>query len=372
MNALPIIAGVFLIGVALRDVFQGVIVPRAENTTLRVSRYLMRGMWRIWPWLSYRLYSRDAQRREDFLGTFAPFHLVTLLVTWVVMLVIGWGLVFYGLRADLHPAEMSFGSAVYYAGSSLLTIGYGDIVARTAATRVISLVAAASGLGVVAVVTSFLFSIFGAFQERERFVVTFGARAGVPPSGVGLLVVHAYAGLRADVAQVFRDGQAWTAAVMESHLAYPILMMFRSSHDYESWVGTLGSLMDAAALVISTLDARSMINAQTQGQARIMYDLGRHLAGDFAEYFRFEERLHRRVAAAGIERAEFEMACAKLREAGYELCDTEPAWQEFSRLRSAYGPHFNALARWLEIPPVQWIGDRSALPHERETAAPVL
>jgi hypothetical protein len=350
-----------LIAVALRDVFQGVIVPRAENATLRVSRYLMRGTWRLWPAIAYRFYPRDAQRREDFLGTFAPFHLVTLLVTWVVMLVIGWGLVFYGLRAELRPPDLSFSSALYYAGSSLLTIGYGDIVATTTATHVLSLLAAASGLGTVAVVTSFLFSIFGAFQERERFVVTIGARAGVPPSGVGLLVVHAYTGLRADIAQVFRDGQSWTAMVMESHLAYPILMMFRSSHDYESWVGTLGSLMDAAALVISTLDPETMVNAQSQGQARIMYELGRHLAADFARFFDFDAGAPREDV--GIEDYEFGMACDRLEEAGFQIVDRDHAWNEFSRLRRNYGPHFNAMARWLEIPPVQWIGDRSALPH---------
>jgi hypothetical protein len=362
LNVLSLIAGVFLIAVALRDVFQGVIVPRAENTTLRVSRYLMRGMWHVWPRIAYRMYPRDATRRENFLGTFAPFHLVTLLATWVVMLVIGWGLVFYGLRGGLHPQDVSFGSALYYAGSSLLTIGYGDIVARSAATRILSLVAAASGLGTVAVVTSFLFSIFGSFQERERFVVTIGARAGVPPSGVGLLIVHAYAGLRGDAAQVFRDGQAWTAMVMESHLAYPILMMFRSSHDYESWVGTLGSLMDAAALVISTLDPETLVNAQSRGQARIMYDLGRHLAADFAEYFGL--RRYSSHSGPGIERGEFDMACEQLQEAGFQLIDRDAAWTEFSRLRHAYGPPFNAMARWLEIPPVQWVGDRSALPHE--------
>ena len=43
----------------------------------------------------------------------------------------------------------------------------------------------------MAILISFLFSIFAAFQQRERFVVTIGARAGVPPSGLGLLLAHA-------------------------------------------------------------------------------------------------------------------------------------------------------------------------------------
>jgi hypothetical protein len=362
-NLVSVLAGLFLIAVALRDVFQGVIVPRAENTVLRVSRYVMRGLWRIWPALAQWTYPQDQSKRENFLATFAPFQLVTMLFIWMVMLVFGWGLFFYGLRAQLHPSNLSFDAAVYYAGASLLTIGYGDIVAITPFTRIMSLFAAASGLGVLAIVTSYLFAIFGAFQNRERFVVTIGSRSGVPPSGAGLLAVHGYAHIRGDLAQVFRDGQDWAAGVMESHLAYPVLIMFRSSHDYESWVGTLGTLMDAAALVMTVLDPDRLENPQTQGQARIMYNIGRHLVRDFGEYFRFTGI----QPGPGVERMEFETACQRLKEAGYVIRDPEQAWEQFSNLRASYAPHLNLLARWLEIPPVQWVGDRSiiapAVPH---------
>jgi hypothetical protein len=217
---------------------------------------------------------------------------------------------------------------------------------------------AVSGLGVVAIVIAFLFSIFGAFQLRERFVVTIGARAGVPPSGLGLLLTHAKAGIRSDVAQVFRDGQEWTAGVMETHLAYPVLTMFRSSHDYESWVGTLGTLMDAASLVISTLEPEHLENPQSRGQGRILYNLGRHLARDFSTYFKFAPALADEV---GIERFEFDAACAHLRDAGFALREIDAAWEEFARLRAGYGPQLNAMARWLRTPPLQWIGDRSLI-----------
>lgn len=339
------------------------IVPRAENTTLRVSRYLMRTLWRVWPRIAYRLHRSDERRREDFLGTFAPFHLVVVLVVWVTMLIAGWGLFFYGERAHLRPADLSFAACVFYAGASLLTIGYGDIVATSTFARIMSLVDASSGLGVVAVVTSFLFSVFGNFQNRETFVVTIGARAGVPPSGIGLLALHGYAGIREDLAQVFRDGQAWAAHIMESHLAYPILVMFRSSHDYESWIGTLGTLMDASALVMSTIDPADLQHTQTEGQARIMYEIGRHLTHDFAAYF----DLHRQgdPGAVGVERVEFTQACAQLRQAGYRLRDGDAAWQEFAQLRAAYASQLNALARWLEIPPVQWVGDRSLIERQK-------
>ena len=359
-NVAAVAAGSAAVLVVLNDVFVSVIVPRSERSAVRVSRLLALGLWSLWPRIAYQIFARDERAREGLLSVFAPFFLVTMLLVWLVILVLGWGLVFYGMHDALHPAGLTYGDCVYFAGASLLTIGYGDITPVLASARMLSIVCAASGLGVVAVVISFLFAIFGAFQRRETFVVTFGARAGVPPSGVGLLTVHAYAGLRHDLAEVFREGQHWTADVMESHLAYPVLAYFRSSHDYESWVGTLGALLDAASLVVSTLEPRALVNEQTLGQARMMYELGRHLTYDFAHYFDLEHD----ESSPGIERSEFHDALARLHAEGYQLVDESIAWAKFAELRSAYASALNALARWLEIPPVQWVGDRSIIsPH---------
>lgn len=319
--------------------------------------------WRFWPRFAYR-FIHNEERREDFLGSFAPFQLIWTLVIWVGVLIIGWGLFFYGIRTQLKPPTESFAACVYYAGAAMFTVGYGDIVATTTFARIMSLVAASCGLGVVAVVTSFLFAVFGNFQARETFVVTIGARAGVPPSGIGLLGVHAHTGMRESLAQLFREGQVWTAHLMESHLAYPILVMFRSSHDYESWVGTLGALMDAAALVMSTIEPEDLRNNETLGQARIMYELGRHLTVDFAHYFKLMQTTT--GSGAGVERREYDEACAQLETAGYRLRPRDESWQEFWILRSRYAAPLNSLALWLDIPPVQWVGDRAVI--ERQTA----
>lgn len=352
LNIVAILGGVFMVSVALRDVFQGVIVPRAENTVLRVSRYLNRAIWHVWPMIANTCF-RSERKREDFLGTFAPFTLVLYLVTWVVLLIAGWGFLFYGIRDQLRPENLSLADCIYFAGASFLTIGYGDIVGTTTLAHMLSLAAAACGLAVVAVVATFLFSLFGAFQKREAFVVSFGARSGTPPSGVGLLIEHAHAGIVADLVQVFHEGQAWMANVMESHLAYPILTLFRSSHDYESWVGTLGALLDSSALVLTTTESDPAV----RGQAHIVYNLGRHLTHDFASYFGFAQY----DQVTGIERGEFDGACDRLTAAGYRIGDRDQAWKKFSALRRSYAAPLNALARWLEIPPVQWVGDRSLL-----------
>ena len=362
LNLVLALLGALVVFLALLDVFQSVIIPRAVDRRYRMSAHLVRGLWSLWPQVGWRLYSED-DKREEFLSTFAPFALVVLLAQWVLSLIVGYGLIFFALRAQLHPPIHNVWQALYFAGSSLLTIGFGDIVGRSGVARMVSLAAGVSGLSVVGVLTAFLFAVFSAFQRREVFVVSLGARSGSPPSGIGLLVIHAHNAIMDDLPALFVQGQQWTAEVMESHLAYPILAFFRSSHDYESWVGALGSLLDAATLLLTTPDDGK------HGQARIQYWIGRHLCNDFVHYFQLQI-----TPAVGIERYEFVQARERLAELGFKLRDEEESWQLFSELRMGYAPALAAMARFWSIPPLQWIGDRSIVraPHITQQITPTM
>jgi hypothetical protein len=351
LNMLSMAAGIVLVVITLGDIFQVVVVPRSTGRRYRISFYVWRCTWRVWPALGWRIYPSDSERREEFLAIFAPFMLIVLLGVWVALLILGFALLSWGLRAGLTPANASFGTMLYFAGTSLLTIGFGDVVGRTAGPRLVALLAGLAGLSLLSITTAYLFAIFGSFQRREMFVVTVGARAGAPPSGVDLLAIAGYSMTRDDLPALMIDAQRWSALVMESHLAYPVLAFFRSSHDDQSWIGTLGTLLDAATLLMTT------VAGVKSGQARIMYNVGRHATRDLAVYFQAGTD----NKAVGIERSEFDHACDRLVAAGYQLQDRDEAWLRFSDLRATYASHLNELARLFEIPPISWIGDRSAI-----------
>jgi hypothetical protein len=342
------LAGAIVVAVMLLDVFQSVIVPRPTGYRFRLSGRLVRATWPLWRAAAQRF--DDTERRENFLGTYAPFILIVFLVMWVSGLILGYGLLLHSLRDGLRPA-VGFLGALYFAGTSLITIGYGDIVPVGASARAVSVVAGASGFGVVAVVTAFLFLIFGSFQQREIFVVTLGTRAGAPPSGVTLLVKYARLGMFDGLAALFEEGQRWAAQTLEGHLAYPILAYFRSTHDYESWVGALGALLDATTLLLTTVTDGPF------GQAKLMSEMGRHLTHDLVDYFGLASG-----SAVGIERQEFEAARKRLSEAGLDVRDADDAWAEFARLRATYAAALNSIARHFDVPPAEWVGDRSLLP----------
>lgn len=220
------------------------------------------------------------------------------------------------------------------------------------AARFFALAAGATGFATVAIVITFLFTLFGSFARRETFVVNFSAGAGAPPSGVSFLETHAHLGITGDMPAAFLKGQEWCAEVLQNHLAYPILAYFRSSHENESWIGTLGAMLDAATLLVTTIE-----DIPT-GQAQLLLDVGTHLVGDLGRYFSFAAD-----DQVGIEREEFDRARERLAACGYRVRETDAAWRGFSLIRSRYASALNAMAVNWAIPPAQWIGDRSLLRH---------
>lgn len=342
------IAGVAVVLIIASDVFMSVIVPR-PTYLWRPSAQISRYGWRTVGALGLQI--TNEERRETFYGIWAPLLLVILIVFWVTALVLGFGMIFFALRGELKPVPENYWTAVYYAGTSLFTLGYGDIVAEHGLARALSLSAAALGLGTFAIVTAYLFALFTAFQRREVFIVTMRERTGAPPSGVDFLVRHVELEMMDDLGAIFGRAETWIADVMETHLAYPVLSYFRSTHDYQSWVGTIGALLDAATLVITTVDVGYV------GQARMLSRIGRHFVGDFARYYGFDDL----SGAPGIDRGEFDHVYERLAAKGLRMREPETAWREFVALRGTYAIPLNEMARWWRIPPALWIGDRSII-----------
>jgi hypothetical protein len=351
---LELVVGLALVWIVLRDLFVGVIVPRPARGALRPSNLLVRWSWRAWRWIGNR--STVVNTREARLGAFGPAALILLLVAWVVGLIIGYGLILDAVRDQLRPVPPGIGTTFYFSAISFLTIGYGDIVPVSTMARGVAIIEGATGLGVVAVVISLLFSLYASFQRREVLIITLDALAGAPPSGVVLLENSLHNDMVAKLEDTFDEWMRWSAEVLESHLAYPILAYFRSSHDNESWISAIGAVLDATVLVLTTVED------VPRGPAKLMYNVGAHLVEDLSWFFN-TSHMHE----VGIERFEFDQACERLAEAGFTMTDPEIAWMKFSQLRAAYAIPLNEMGRYWSIPPALWIGDRSYLPHHDST-----
>src|ERR1043166_354974 len=127
VQILEVLAGLAMVASIMSDVFLTVVVPRRAprlGRLLRISRYVVGTLWTPWRTLGLRL--SDSDRREGFLGSFGALAVILLLVDWVAGLVVGYGLLLDALREQIRPVPESLGASLYFAGTSLLTLGFGD------------------------------------------------------------------------------------------------------------------------------------------------------------------------------------------------------------------------------------------------------
>ena len=357
MELFELALGLVILALVFWDVFQTIVVPRPTPGRFRLSRYLVRGAWRA---ARGTAGPEVGGTRDQLLGLFAPAATILLLAAWLSGLILGYGLILFALRAELHPDPRDLGTALYFAASSILTLGFGDIVAVGALARIVVVAAAASGLGIVALVVTFLFSLFGSYQRREVSVVTLEAKAGVPPSAVVLLESLARMDLVARLPEFFGDWERWAAEVLASHVAYPLLGYFRSSHDNLSWISALGTVLDTASLVLTT------IRDVPRGDAELVKRVGSHLVEDITNLG------FRSGGSVGIDRPAFDTVYARLLEAGYQLVPADEAWEAFSAARATYAAGLEAMATYWAVPSTSWFGGSDPLrspTHERRDPA---
>ena len=344
--ALPV--GIVILLWTLLDVLRTLVMPRAARGRFRLSRILFRPVWNPWRWVGVR--RKTIQSRERVLAAAAPVFFFLLLFGWVSLALLAYALILWS-PAFVHGmgrSDGSFGDALYTSGSSLFTLGIGS-GAATGWTRAIVVLAGANGLGLFAVVIAYLPVLYQAFNRREVGVLLLDARAGSPPSGPELLHRMGSAGMASSLPELFAEWERWVADVLESHMSYPILSLFRSPHDNTSWVTSLGSVLDAATLMLTSVDG------EPDERAKLLYGTAVHAVEDLYYYLRLTER------EAVIQRDEFEDVLNDMKDDGFSIRPVDEAFARFTEKRAKYAPRLDALAVLLAAPPGLWIGDRSYL-----------
>jgi hypothetical protein len=355
VSGLEIAAGILVLLTIFYDLFQAVVLPRPSVRKGQLSRYIGRPLWLTWRWLNVR---GQPERSEARLALFAPGYVLFLFLLWGAGVMVGYALVDQGLADQFRPPIRDFPTAFYVSATTLVPLSYGDFVPEQGLARLFIVAESISGIALAALAITLLFTLYESFRSREEAVVALDALAGAPPAGLYILERCAEPGMRSELTQTFVEWRKWSAMVLESHLGYPQLFFFRSSHDNEAWVNSFTAVMDAAVLVISTLDD------EAEGAARLMLTVGHHLVEDTAWVLRL-----RTADDAVVEHHEYQQAVQRLRQAGYRVKEGDGSWEKFRQLRAKYGSVMNRLAHLLAVPPAQWVGDRSYLPHRQRARA---
>ena len=340
---LPAVAGVLIVAVVLWEAFETIVLPRRVARRVRLTRYVYRGMWAPWKAVARRM--QKAKSRETFLSYFGPLSLLILFAIWAGAIVCGFALVYYSGSAQdsTHP---KFETCLYLSGTTMFTLGIGDVVPHTAFERFFVVMESGLGLGFLALILSYLPVIYQAFSRREVNIVLLDARAGSPPTATEILRRHPGSVYAEDLDQLLRDWERASADILESHVSYPAVSYFRSQHNNESWLAALTAMLDTSSLMLTCIDHPA------SRQAKLTFAMARHTIVDLAQLFN-EAPIY--DAPDRLPGAEFKRLSGVLAQAGFQVRDELHSCEKLTKLRAMYEPFVLGLARYLymDVPP--WI-----------------
>jgi hypothetical protein len=141
------------------------------------------------------------------------------------------------------------------------------------------------------------------------------------------------------------EWEHWAAEVLESHISYPVLALFRSQHSNQSWLGALTTILDVSALTIVGIDAIP------SNQARLTFAMARHAVVDLAQVVGAGYQQH---APDRLPPEELGGLRQVLAASGLQLRTGEEADRKLLALRRMYEPYVQAMASKLLIQLPGW------------------
>jgi hypothetical protein len=337
VRVLAAVAGGLVVAFALLDALRAFVVPRGIQ--LR-SRIVFVWVFRFLRALTRVRGAREREAVDAILVYGAPISVLGLPLLWLLASLLGFSAIFWAIDGN------GFGDAVIVSGSSLFTLGFDR--PHGVGGAVASFVEATVGIGLLALVITYLPTLNSAFSRRESVVAMLDARAGSPPDALTLIERHhVYAGIET-LDALWPEWERWIVDVGETHFTHPMLVFFRSSEPWHSWVTAIATLLEAANFRLSAIQASGAGNAS----AWMFYRAAMGAVGRLRSFFDY------RIADREIEpvdRTAFERVLLHLDEIGVPVVDDhEAAWQRFCRRRADYEPVVDALARLVDAPAGLW------------------
>lgn len=264
-TAVSLTLGGWLVVLALVDVFYTVLFPGSGRGPVR--RPLGRGI--RWMFRRTRRLPKDARRR--LLPYAGPAEVTATLLSWFVLLLVGWAAIYHPalggpVTAAQGPTDHTWGTALYFSGYNLTTLGLGDLVATTPTYRVLVVAEAATGFMSFTLAISYFVSVYGTLTGRNTFAMALHDRSG--GTGRGSEIVRAlWAEGPVAAALHLSSMAADLRELVQTHTSYPVLRSFHYQREYDAVPRMLLTCWETATLLRTTLDLREHCRPELTGSA---------------------------------------------------------------------------------------------------------
>src|ERR1700722_2412959 len=228
LKIVAVVLGTAVVLAVLISALETVVLPRKGFTHIARFVFAVADRFLVHRW-------RSADREANLRALYAPVALVSLPLAWMLTVTIGFSFIFWGISDDTSQRSFEI------SGSSLFTLGFAE---PEGTVRIwLTFVEATIGLGLVALLISYLPTIYAAHHEREKGINVLKPFAETPPSPVDLLANLQRLGVL-DNPELWRTSSSWMLDLDETHRAFPALCYFPETSPEQSWVASVGALLD--------------------------------------------------------------------------------------------------------------------------------
>jgi hypothetical protein len=338
LELLLFLGGLFVSIAVVLSAVRTVAVPRSEQVWLAKALFAASG----WAFGLLVKAARSEEAKEAFRARYAPMTMLMMPFAWAMGVIGGFSAMFWA--SGVRP----YRDAVVLSGSSFTTLGFRST--EDFVELAMAIAEALLGLGLVALLISFMPSLYSAFSRREALVARLEVRAGKPPSSEELILRAHRIGWLGSLADTWAHWENWFIEVEEAHTTYPALNFFRSPVPWRSWITAAGAVLDASALL------QSSVSTPNAPEASLCIRAGYVALARIAEVLDLEYDVDPAPGdPISVPRAEFDDMWDRLAAEGVPLVsDREQAWRDFAGWRVNYDRALRSICARVDAPPGRW------------------
>jgi hypothetical protein len=334
------------------DVYATILHARGRSGPLGETLY--RAVWRL---TRAAVARRTRARRHRTLNAVGPVLLPLLLVSYILLLVVAFALVYLPrMPAQFVVAPQSvtapWWDSFYFSGITLVTVGYGDIAPHTPLMRVVALVEGASGFALISLGVTYLITVYSALERKRAIALSFYHQAEEGADAASFIAHHFVAGRFYGLEAVLRIAARDLQEMLESHVEHPVIHFFHPAEVHKGFPRVLFLLLETCAVIRACLDDEAYRELTDHPEVRTLEASGQHVLAELTRALALKRGARPHHETPGEEerrwRRRYERTVKKLAAAGIKTRrDPEAGWADYRARRADWEAQLHPFARFL-------------------------
>ena len=331
------VLGLSILALVVYDVYATILHARARSGP--IGETLNRTIWWAARWLAFKL---SRPRRHRLLNTIGPLLQPLLIIIFIGLLALGFALIYYprmpaNFTVHAEAASSPLMASLYFSGTTLTTVGYGDIAPHTTGMRLTALFEAASGFALISLAITYLITVYSALERKRAVAISFYHQAEEGANVAAFITHHFVAGRFFGLELTLRMATRDLQELLESHVEHPVIHYFHPVEVYKSLPRVLFLALETCAVIRSCLDEDEYQQTCYHPDVRTLEASSRHVLRELLSSLELERRAARRKETSFEEskrwKHRFEQTMRLLEEAGIKTRPDKGAAWEFYRAR---------------------------------------